>query len=235
MPRSSPSGISSVRPVAEADDLGRDRLPVAAARDDAHLADRRAQAGRLDHEADQVRDEPAADAQVRAHERLGRVVEHALRHADERERVADDLGGARELRGGGAVDLGVVGVDDAAAAVDAALGDDVDAAEAADGVGDSGDRAADELEVVGVHLDDDPPAILQAAERARDDVHDELGPHVERGADDLLGERDRQLGGLPLDAARDGRAPRRRARARPTASAASASVTRARPSSSPAA
>ena len=95
--------------------------------------------------------------------------------------------------------------------------------------------ALHEVEVVGAHLDDDAAAILQAAQRRRDDVDDELGPHEQRGADDLLRQQ--------RPPAR--RPAARRARGAPcaavasslvtAASAASASATRARPSSSPAA
>ena len=60
-PPCAPSGISSVRPVAEADDLGEHRLAAARCADRADLADLGLRADRLDDEADDL-DHAAADA-----------------------------------------------------------------------------------------------------------------------------------------------------------------------------
>ena len=110
--------------VAEADDLGGDRARGCGRTRRADLADSRAQAGGLDHEADQVRDAArggrARSRAAAAPRRRGRAAPSVMADGASASRTIS--AGAGELRVDAGVDLGLVGVDDAAAAVDAALG-----------------------------------------------------------------------------------------------------------------
>ena len=110
---------------------------------------------------------------------------------------------------GGAVDLGLVRVHDAAAAATRRSG--TTSTRARPRLGDAGDRALTSSRSSGFTSTTTRPRSCRPRSAPRDDVDDELGPDVERGADDLLGERDRQLGGLPLDVLAIAAAPRRRA------------------------
>src|SRR5581483_2896789 len=82
-------------PVAEADDLRGDALAVATDGDLAQLADLGLQAGRLDDEADQVRDAAAPAVEVGARERREALVEGGLRHRSCLPRASRARGPAR--------------------------------------------------------------------------------------------------------------------------------------------
>src|SRR4051794_16918278 len=117
--------------------------------------------------------------------------------------AADDLGRPLQLLVDAGVDLALGRAQQAAAARDAALGDDLQSVEAAQRLGDALDLGAHEREVLRVHLDDDAVALDDAAERAPRHLDDELRPDLERARQDLPRERERELGRLLLDA-RDG-------------------------------
>ena len=151
MPCSSPSGISSVRPRAEADDLGGHRRRGRGRWRSAHLADLGLEAGGLDDQADQVADAAVAAVQVGARD----GVAEALQRRDSAigELVLEHLAGARELGLERRVDLALGRAHDGAAAGDAALGLHLAVLDAAELAHEPPDGVAHELEVVGVDED----------------------------------------------------------------------------------
>src|SRR5262245_39303276 len=116
------------------------------------------------------------------------------------EALAQQLGRARELLLDAGVDVPLGGADDAAAATDPPLGNDLDAVDASEAGGDLVGVLADELEIVGVDLDDDAIAIGEPAQRPGHGLADERRIRGDRRADHLLGEGESEVDGAPLGA-----------------------------------
>ena len=184
---------------AEADHLGGHGRAAAAGVDRADLADLGLEAGGLDDQADQVDDAAVAAMQVGIAQRRGRAVEGAAHDAGP-ERGLDDLAGAQQLGLDAGVDVAVGRPDDRAAAGHAALGLDLAVLDAAERRPHVVHRLADHLEVLGMDEHGHALALDDAAQRAADGLDDEFGLDGDRAADDLLGEEQRQVDGVRLEA-----------------------------------
>ena len=126
-----------------------------------------------------------------------------------RPRLGEDapkhLLGATELLGELGVDLALRRVDDATAASDAALAADGDRLGAVVVARALASQVRTTSDVVGVDVDHEPVAGERSAQRAADDLADELGLNGERRAENPFGDRDREFDRAQLERTRRAR------------------------------
>ena len=212
-PSASPSGISSVRPSRKPTTSAGTGGAAAARVDRADLADLGLEAGRLDDQADQVLDPPVAAVQVGVAERGGGGVERADHDA---RRASSTTSRARLSLVSTRASTSPSGVRTTAPPRDTRRSAWTSQCSMPPSVrAQVVHRLAHGLEVGGVHQHGHPLALDDAAQRAAHRLDDQRGLDGDRAADHLLGQEQREVDGVRLEALGGGQLlalQRRRAR-----------------------